>query len=102
MSAEETEIYEFLKTRKNNFVSVNEISKFLGHGRRFKDDRNWARPILRRMEVDGIVEANPYGEYRLKVEETEPAETPSTDFKEALRQPGASLGDTTIIRIQDT
>lgn len=98
MSAEETEIYEFLKTRKANFVSVSEISKFLGRGRRFKEDRNWARPVLRRMEVDGIVEANPYGEYRLKGAE---AKAEPTDFKEALRNPGASLGDTTIIRIQD-
>ncbi|HKQ39245.1 MAG TPA: hypothetical protein VJ063_14300 [Verrucomicrobiae bacterium] len=98
MNAEETEIFEFLKTRKANFVSVNEISKFLGRGRRYKEDRNWARPVLRRMEVDGIVEANPYGEYRLKGAQVE---TEAADFKEALRTPGASLGDTTIIRIQD-
>jgi hypothetical protein len=48
------------------------------------------------MEVDGIVEANLYGEYRLKDAETKP-----TDFKEALRTPGVSLGDTTIVRIGD-
>jgi hypothetical protein len=96
MNTEETEIYEFLKTRGANFVSATEISKYLGRGRRFKEDRNWARPILRRMEVDGIIESNPYGEYRLKDAETEPS-----DFIEALRKPGASLGDTTIIRIQD-
>src|SRR4026209_1472942 len=96
MNAEETEIYEFLKTRKANFVSMNEISKVLGHGRRFKEDRNWARPVLRRMEMDGILESNPYGEYRLKNAEAEP-----TDFKDALRTPVASLGDTTIIRLKD-
>jgi hypothetical protein len=96
MNAEETEIYEFLKTREANYVSVTDISKCLGRGRRFQQDRNWARPILRRMEVDGIVEANLYGEYRLKDAETKP-----TDFKEALRTPGVSLGDTTIVRIGD-
>lgn len=96
MNAEETEIFEFLKKRGANFVSVTDISKFLGRGRRFQEDRNWARPVLRRMEVDGIVESNPYGEYRLKGAESEPV-----DFKEALRKPGVSLGDTTIIRIQD-
>lgn len=98
MNAEETQIYEFLKTRNGNFVSVNDISRFLGHGRRYQQDRNWARPVLRRMEVDGIVEANPYGEYRVKGAD---AEAQPNDFKEALRMPGASLGDTTIIRIQD-
>jgi hypothetical protein len=96
MNAEETEIYEFLKGRVNNYVSATEISKFLGRGRRFQKDRNWATPILRRMEVDGIVESNPYGEYRVKGEETQ-----TSDFKEALHKPGVSLGDTTIIRIQD-
>jgi hypothetical protein len=101
MNAEETEIYEFLKERDNNFVSVTEISKFLGRGRRFQQDRNWARPVLRRMEVDGILESNPYGEYRIKGG-AEAETTEITDFKEALHKPGVSLGDTTIIRIEDT
>jgi hypothetical protein len=102
MNAEETEIFEFLKTRGANYVSVAEISKALGHGRRYQKDRFWARPVLRRMEVDGVLESNPYGEYRIKGgAETEP-EAPANDFKEALRNPDASLGDTTIIRIQDT
>ena len=96
MNAEETEIYEFLRGREGSFVSVSEISKALGRGRRFQQDRNWARPILRRMEVDGIIEANDYAEYRVKGAEAQP-----NDFKEALHKPGASLGDTTIIRIQD-
>ena len=100
MNAEETEIYEFLKTRDGNFVSVTDISRYLGRGRRFQEDRNWARPILRRMEIDGTVESNPYGEYRVKGADTN--DTNPTDFKEALHTPGASLGDTTIIRIQDT
>ena len=100
MNAEETQICEFLKKRGSSYVSVTDISRFLDSGRRFQQDRNWARPILRRMEVDGIVEANPYCEYRLKDAEPETATEP-TDFKEALRMPGASLGDTTIIRIKD-
>ena len=97
MNAEENEILEFLKTRGSSYVSATDISKCLGRGQRFKKDRNWARPILCRMEVDGILEANPYGEYRIKGAETQP-----TDFKEALQTPGVSLGDTTIIRITDT
>lgn len=95
MNTEETEIYEFLKARDELFVSVTEISRFLGRSRRFEKDRNWARPILRRMEMDGIIEANPYGEYRLKRTDAKPNE-----FQEALRTPGADLGDTTIIRIE--
>src|SRR5688572_2951884 len=96
MNAEETEICEFLKTRDNRFVSTTDISKALGRGRRYEKDRYWARPILRRMEIDGILESNPYGEYGHKGDDTE-----RTDFKADLRDPSASLGDTTIIRIQD-
>lgn len=96
MNAEETEILEFLQTREDAYVSVTDISKFLGRGHKFQKDRNWARPILRRMEIEGLLEANPYGEYRLKGATRQPNE-----FKAAIRNPGASLGDTTIVRIDN-
>lgn len=97
MNADEREIYDFLKTTPNNvFVSVNEISKKLGHRKRFDIDRTWARPLLRRMELDGLLESNPFGEYRIKGREGETA-----TFMEALEQPGATLGDTTIITLKD-
>lgn len=96
MNADELEIYDFLKSFTNSFVSVTEISKKLGKGRKFDIDRTWARPILRRMEMDGLLESNPFGEY--KVRERTPGEV---DFKEALRTPGVALGDTTIIRLED-
>ena len=105
MNAEETQIYEFLRKKEGAFVSTTDISKFLDAGRRFQQDRNWARPVLRRMEMDGLLEANPYGEYRVKPQEPQELEAPieaaPADFKEALHMPGASLADTTIIRIQD-
>jgi hypothetical protein len=97
MNADEREIYDFLKTTSGNaFVSVMEISKKLGHRKRFDIDRVWARPLLRRMELDGLLESNPFGEYRIKGKDGE-----SPAFKDALEQPGASLGDTTIITLDD-
>lgn len=96
MNADETEIHEFLKTFPNLFVSVMEISKRLGSRKRFDQDRTWARPILRRMELDGILESNPFGEYRLKATPEE-----ATTFKKALTLPNAALGDTTIISLVD-
>jgi hypothetical protein len=97
MNADEQEIYDFLKGLPNTFVSATEISRRVGRGRRFEADRAWAHPILRRMEMDGLVESNPFGEYCVKV-----AVTPSEiDFKKALQTPGVALGDTTIIKIED-
>jgi hypothetical protein len=96
MNADELAIYEFLKDYPGVYVSVTEISRRLGARHKFQKDRNCARPLLRRMEVDGIVEGNPTGEYRIKVKENQP-----TSFKSALRQPGVSLGETTLIYLCD-
>lgn len=96
MNADETQIYEFLKESPSAFVSVTEISKRLARGRKFDEDRNWARPLLRRMEMDGLLESNPFGEYRIPLTNAR-----TVDFKQALKTPGVSLGDTTIIRSQD-
>lgn len=96
MNTEEKEIYEYLLARQGTYISVNEISKHIGRGRQFELDRNWARPILRRMELEGHLEANPLGEYRVRA-----AEPGEMNFSDALKNPGSSLGDTTIIRLED-
>jgi hypothetical protein len=93
MNADEQEIYDFLNENPETFVSATEVSKKLGKGRRSNKDKMWARPILRRMEMDGVLETNECGEYRIAVKEV--------PFKEALKTPGVSLGDTTIIRLED-
>lgn len=97
MNADEKAVYEFLKDYPGIFVSVTEISRRLGARRKFLKDRTWARPLLRRMELDGILEANDCGEYRLKVNANE-----TTLFKQAINQPGVSLGETTLISLDDT
>ena len=96
MSNEETEIYEFLKRFSNRYVSVTDISNSVGARRNFNADRLWAQPILRRMEMEGWLEANPFGEYRVKFSSED-----STTFKKALETPGVSLGDTAIITLTD-
>ena len=92
-SPDQIEIYEFLKKFPNAFVSVAEISKNVGNRRRFNDDRNWTRPILRRMEMEGWLESNSFAEYRVK---RRPEDTAM--FMHAIKVPGMDLGDTTIIR----
>ncbi len=97
MNAEEQAICGFLKQFPGTFVSVTDISRRLGQQQKFRKDRAWSRPILRRMELDGLVESNPCGEYRLK-------DTASgTTFREALTNPNIPLGDTTLIgRVDET
>ena len=97
MNSEEKEVYEFLKLRPNRFVRVAEISKELGARQDFCRDRNWMTAILRRMEIEGWVEASPKGGYRLM---HQPDET--TSFKKAIETPGTPLGDTEIVSLAGT
>jgi hypothetical protein len=93
MNAEEQEIYTFLTSFADKFVSVMDISKLAGSRNRFALDKNWALPVLRRMELDGVVECNDVGEYRAKGGDT-------TTFRQALERPTpVDLGETTIIML---
>jgi hypothetical protein len=96
MSNEESEICGFLKRYPTQFVTLNEISKSVGPRKNFHEDRNWALPHLRRLELEGLVESNPYGEYRVKHLQDE-----TTSFRRAMEGPGMALGDTTIISADD-
>jgi len=96
INPEQIEIYDFLKRFPQVFVSVVEISKHVGNRRLYNEDRNWARPALRRMEMEGWLESNSFGEYRLK---RRPEDTAT--FLKALKVPGMSLGDTAIIMADD-
>lgn len=95
-NSEQIEILDFLKRFPKLFVSVIEISKHVGNRKRYNEDRNWARPILRRMEMEGWLESNSFAEYRLK---RRPEDT--TTFLKAINVAGMSLGDTTIIMVDD-
>src|SRR5258708_14863327 len=96
MSGDQKQIYDILKGGGNTFYSAVDISRRLGRQKWFDRDRAWARPILRRMEMEGWLESNEFGEYRLK---NRPEDI--TPFKDALSTPGVSLGDTAIITLAD-
>jgi hypothetical protein len=97
MNIEENEIYQLLKYRPHRYLSAVEIIQGVGPHKDFCQDRNWLLAILRRMEMEGWVEANSEGEYRLKLREED-----TTSFKKALANPGTPLGDAEIICLNDT
>lgn len=96
MNSIEKEIYDLLCRFPKAYLSATEISRSVGNRKWFNADRNWAKPILRRLELDGWLESNGFGEYRLKrlMEST-------TSFRRALQVPGMSLADTNIISLDD-
>jgi len=66
MSSDELQILDYLKQYPDTFVSVVEICKRAGGRKRFTREQEWARPVLRRLEVDGLVDSNEYGQYKLR------------------------------------
>jgi hypothetical protein len=66
MDTEEREIYLFLKTYGQDFVSLREICRRAGGKKRYHEDHEWARPILQRMVERVILETNSEGQYRVK------------------------------------
>ncbi|MFM1767660.1 MAG: hypothetical protein RJA22_189 [Verrucomicrobiota bacterium] len=96
MNAIEKQIYDLLCQYPQVYVSATEVSRNVGNRKWFNADRTWAKPILRRLELDGWLESNPFGEYRIKrVTES------TTSFRRALEIPGMSLANTSIICLDD-
>ena len=65
MGRDQQDILEFLK-QFDTFVSRKEITKRVGGKSRFRKNPGWARPILDRLVVEGLIEANEHDHYRLK------------------------------------
>ncbi|MGA3283180.1 MAG: hypothetical protein ABSD57_01815 [Verrucomicrobiota bacterium] len=66
MDGDEREIFQFLKSRGEEFVNAVEIARRAGGKKRFYEDPDWAKPILVRMTERGILQGDALGRYRVK------------------------------------
>jgi hypothetical protein len=66
MDAEEKDIFYYLRTEGQTFVSLSTICRHAGGKHRYRRSPEWARPALLRMEERGIVECDASGAYRLR------------------------------------
>ena len=66
MDADEQQIYNYLQTYGEEWVSAREISRRAGGKRRFSEDNEWARPVLSRLRAAFIIEADQAGRFRLR------------------------------------
>jgi predicted transcriptional regulator of viral defense system len=66
MDSDERDIFQFLKTWGADFINAREIARRAASKKKFYEDPEWARPILRRMEERGILESDIQGRYRIK------------------------------------
>ena len=65
MDADQNAICIFLKTWPGQFVSRREICRRAGGKWRYREDENWAVPILHRMAEERIIEFDDCGRCRL-------------------------------------
>src|SRR5438046_2262551 len=66
MDAEEKEICDFLKSWPGQFVSGKEIARRAGGKWKYRDDPNWAVPILLRMVEKQLVDSDAGGHFRFR------------------------------------
>jgi len=64
MDSDEREITAYLKSWGRQYVAAREIARRSGGKRRFKDEPQWAYPVLSRMLEKGMVETDGLGHYR--------------------------------------
>lgn len=66
MDADERDIFQFLKTWGEKFTNPREIARRASVKKRFYEDPEWAKPVLKRMEERGILESDILGRFRIK------------------------------------
>jgi predicted transcriptional regulator of viral defense system len=66
MDSEEQEIFYFLKTWGEEFISAKEIARRASGKKKFYDNPEWAKPLLMRLAERGVLESDSQGRYRIK------------------------------------
>jgi hypothetical protein len=66
MDSEEQEIFYFLKTWGDEFVSAKEIARRASGKKKFYTNPEWAKPLLMRMQERGVLESDMQGRFRIK------------------------------------
>ncbi len=91
MDADEREIFDYLKTFGQDWVSAKEICRRAGGKKRYAQDSNWAKPILRHLKERNLIEGDALGRYRIKTERKRGQEEPwmAPDIHKILQEDGA-------------
>ena len=66
MDADEREVFDFLQSYGEEWVSAKEVCRRAGGKKRFNDDNHWARPVLQRLKERFVIEGDMLGRYRVK------------------------------------
>src|SRR3954447_2174979 len=66
MNTDDQTVLSYLESFKDQFISHTEVSKRAAGKRRFIENPDWGRTVLQRLALQGILEVNSFGQYRIK------------------------------------
>ncbi len=90
LDADEKDICIFLESFPGEFISLREISRRAGGKHRFREDEDWAGPVLMRLVEKGLVEDDKAGHFRIipRPKSDEKPKWVSPHLKEILKRSG--------------
>jgi hypothetical protein len=102
LSQDENDIMDFLKPLGRQFATAREVCRRAGGKQRFIEDRDWAKPLLKKMEKKGLLESNASGHYRIKpADDGKPKIPLSPHIQRILAQSGKDFSEATIIEVDE-
>ena len=100
MDADERSICTYLKSYPGQFTSGREISRRAGGKWRYREDPNWAAPVLARLVERKIIEEDSTGHFRLIAKAKSKAKKwVSPQIRIILEKSGKDFGQT--IQLED-
>ncbi|HEY9509276.1 MAG TPA: hypothetical protein VIV82_05375 [Verrucomicrobiae bacterium] len=97
MDAEELDICNFLKASPGEFVTGREICRRAGGKWRYRENENWAFPVLSKLVERKVIEPNSSGQFRLimKKKKSEKPRWVAPHIRDILESSGKTfdLGD---------
>lgn len=65
MDSDERQIVDYLKSWPRQYVSGREVARRAGGKRRFREEPQWAFPVLSRLLEQNLIETDGLGHYRV-------------------------------------
>lgn len=96
MDSDERAICDYLRSWPKTYVSAREIARRAGGKRRFREEPQWANPVISRLVEQGMIETDGLGHYRVKVVAIEKKRTHkwvSPQMKKILEQSGKDFNE---------
>jgi hypothetical protein len=96
MDSDEREIVDYLKSWPRHYVSAREVARRASGKRRFREDPQWAYPVLTRLLEQDLIETDGLGHYRLKqqiVESKKRRRWISPEMRRILERSGRDFAD---------